>query len=84
MVGIRLAKVSWAGLFSLIHALTVETNERREWAKENRRVLGKGLLFVRMLHVQQSGNVLLFRERLWGKKRKSVRDNPDLNFSGET
>lgn len=84
MVGIRLAKVSWAGLFSLIHALTVETNERREWARENRRVLGKGLLFVRMLHVQQSGNVLLFRERLGGKKRKSVRDNPDLNLSGET
>lgn len=83
MVGIRLAKVSWAGLFSLIHALT-ETNERREWARENRRVLGKGLLFVRMLYVQQSGNLLLFRERLWGKKRKSVRDNPDLNFSGES
>lgn len=79
MVGIRLAKVSWAGLFSLVHALTVETNERREWARENRRVLGKGLLFVRMLYVQQSGNV-----KLVGKKRKSVRDNPDLNFSGET
>lgn len=83
MVGIRLAKVSWAGLFSLIHAPTVETNERREWARENRRVLGKGLLFVRMLHVQQSGNVLLFRERLWGKSVKVYATTPIWIFQGK-